>query len=68
MGRLRRAKPLAGDVFVQIQPIPSEGMIIFLASVATLKGGLVSNVDGATPQTIRCPTGAIFEIADGLCP
>jgi hypothetical protein len=39
MKRLRRAKPLAGDVFVQIRLIPSGGMIIFPASVATLTGG-----------------------------
>jgi hypothetical protein len=51
MGRLPKATPLAGDILVQIQLIPSGGMIIFPASVAMLKGGLVCNVDGATPQT-----------------
>ena len=58
MGRLRKATSRAGDVFVQIQLIPSGGMIIFPASVATLKGGLVSNVDGATPQTTNTNSDA----------
>jgi hypothetical protein len=58
MGRLRKATPLAGDVFVQIQLISSGGMIMFPASVATLKGGLVSNVDGATPQTTNTKSDA----------
>jgi len=35
MGRLRKATPLDGDIFVQSQLIPSGGMIIFPASVAT---------------------------------
>jgi hypothetical protein len=58
IGRLRKATPLAGDVFVQIQLIPSGRMIIFPASVATLKGGLVCNVDGATPQTTNTNSDA----------
>lgn len=44
--RLLRAWPLAGDLFVQIQLIPSGGMSIKSAAVATQNGGLVFNVDG----------------------
>lgn len=51
MERLHRAKPQSGDFFVQVQLIPSGGMIIVPTSVATLKGGLVCNVDGLTAQT-----------------
>jgi hypothetical protein len=58
MGRLRKATPLGGDIFVQIQLISSGGMIVFPTSVATLKGGLVSNVDGATPQTTNTNSDA----------
>lgn len=51
MERLRRARPQTGDFFVQVQLIPSGGMIIDPTSVATLRGGLVCNVDGLTAQT-----------------
>jgi len=55
MKRLRLAKPLAGDVYVQIQLVPSAGATISAQSVATLKGGLVCNVDGADGQTMSSP-------------
>jgi hypothetical protein len=51
MKRLQRARPQTGDFFVQVQLIPSGGMIIDPTSVATLRGGLVWNVDGLTAQT-----------------
>lgn len=44
--RLLRAWPMAGDPFIQIQLIPSGGISIQTAAVATLDGGLVFNVDG----------------------
>jgi len=44
--RLLRAWPLTGDLFVQIQLIPSGGMSIKTAAVATQTDGLVFNVDG----------------------
>jgi hypothetical protein len=50
MRRLWRAKPLAGDTFVQIQLVPSGGATILLPSVATAAGGLVFNVDGLSTQ------------------
>jgi len=46
--RLLRAWPLAGDLFVQVQLIPSGGMSIETGAVATQTGGLVFNVDGLT--------------------
>lgn len=48
LGRLKKAKPQAGDTFVQIQLVPSGGATITPARVAALKGGLVCNVDGAS--------------------
>ena len=57
MARLRKATPQAGDSFVQIQLIPSCGMVMTLSSVAAPKGGLVCNVDGASPQLATTPQG-----------
>ena len=57
MRRLRKAQPLAGDTFVQLQLIPSGGATIMVPSVATMKGGLVFNVDGLDGQTLANPEG-----------
>jgi hypothetical protein len=53
--RLRRASPQAGDIFVQLQLIPSGGITIDPSCVATLKGGLVCNVDGYYDGTTTHP-------------
>lgn len=59
VGRLKKAKPQAGDTFVQIQLVPSGGVTISPARVAALKGGLVCNVDGAsTSLTAKAPQPA----------
>lgn len=44
--RLVRAYPQKGQLFIQIQLIPSGGMSIVSGAVATSPGGLVFNVDG----------------------
>jgi hypothetical protein len=53
--RLRRASPQSGDFFVQVQLIPSGGITIQPACVATLAGGLVCNVDGYYDGTTTKP-------------
>lgn len=53
--RLVKATPQAGETFVQLQLIPSCGATIMVPSVATLKGGLVCNVDGASDKLTTSP-------------
>lgn len=45
-GRLRRVPPEKGQIYVQVQLIPSGGMSIEMPSIATCDNGLVFNVDG----------------------
>lgn len=56
MKRLKRAWPQSGDFFVQLQLVPSGGMIIYPTSVAVPTGGLICNVDGLTARTTTNPT------------
>lgn len=56
MLRLRKALPRDdGDTFVQVQLVPSCGATISAASVATVEGGLVRNVDGASDRLATTP-------------
>jgi len=59
-GRLRRVPPDKGQIFVQIQLIPSAGMSILMPSVATCAGGVVFNVDGYSG-------GAFYGYHAGAC-
>lgn len=49
--RLVRAWPDSGDLFVQVQLVPSGGIIVEPTSIATRRNGLICNVDGLSNWT-----------------